>query len=342
MNIRGRNLTLSTIAVVALLGAATAGCSSDNSSDAASGGTQITFRTPFVFNGGDAPFFYAAKLGFYKDAGLDVKITDSKGSGGTLTDVSSGGTDIGEVNAANLILGIGAGQDVTAVATTLGKSSFGFFVPKDSGITNVADLKGKSVGALAAIVPVLDAALHEAGLSADDIKLVVTDSNALITTYLSGKVDSIYTSSLLEGAVARRPTNVLLQADLGYNPPDFALVTTRAYLDKNSETVRKFVEASLRGFQAAAKDPDAAIGALLAAHPEVSKEQAVSTLNAAVKFLCSDAQKGNPYGTNSASDWGAAAASLKKFAGLKGSTDPSRFVSNELFEGAKPVDVDPC
>lgn len=293
--------------------------------------TKITYRGPFVTTGGDAPFYYAQKLGYYAEEGLDVEIRDSKGSSQTIADVNSGGSDFGMASATNLMLAVSQGQTVTSVATPLGKSSFGFFVPKDSGVTTVAALKGKSVAVTALVAPNMYAALSTAGLSKEQVEPVFADATALPTTYLGNKVDALYTAAYVAPAVRRRPSTLLLQSDAGYNPPDYALVVKKDVLAQRPEAVRGFVRATLRGFQAAKKDPQAAVDALVAKHPEVAPADALVSLKSTFDYQCSAAQRGRPYGENAAADWSGAATALKQFADLRGGTEGERFFTNELF-----------
>jgi NitT/TauT family transport system substrate-binding protein len=341
--------------MIAMLGAlAAAGCGSSDSSstgESQTGGgqteaestTKVEYRGPFVTNGGDAPYYYARKLGYYAEEGLEVDIRDSKGSSQTITDVVSGGSDIGEAASTNVILAAGEGQPVTSVATPVGRSSFGFFVPEDSGINSIGELAGSSILATSLVAPNMYAALAAGGVSKSDVKPVFADPTALITTYLGGDVDSMYTTALLAGAVAQaRPSKVLLQSDAGYNPPDYSLVVTQETLEDDPEMVAGFTRATLRGFQAAKENPQAAVDALLADHPELDPAVALGTLEATFGFYCSATQKGQPYGENAEEDWTGAAEALAEFAGLTGSTKGSRFYTNQLFKDAGLADIPNC
>lgn len=321
--------------------AATGACGSDGD-PADESLTKITYRGPFVTTGGDAPFYYAQKLGYYAEEGLEVEIRDSKGSSQTIADVNSGGSDFGMASATNLMLAVSQGQQVTSVATPLGKSSFGFFVPEDSGITTVAGLADKSVAVTALVAPNMYAALSTAGLTKERVEPVFADASALPTTYLSGKVDAMYTAAYVAPAVRRRPSTLLLQSDAGYNPPDYALVVKRDLLTQRPEEVRGFVRATLRGFQAAKKDPQAAVDALIAKHPELAPADAMASLKSTFDYQCSGAQRGRPYGENAPSDWSGAAAALKEFADLRGGTEAERFFTNELFTADGGITAGTC
>ena len=331
-------------AVLTALVLAVSGACSNSEDDAGGEGElrKVTFRGPFVTSGGDAPFYFARELGYYEDAGIDLEILDSKSSVQTVDDVATGGVEFGEADGTAVMLAAGADRPVVAVASTVGRSSFGFFVADDSGITEPEELAGATVAAIPTVESSMIAALNAAGLSRDDVEPVFADSNALITTYLGGQVDALYTTALLRGAVMQRPSSMILQSDMGYNPPDFALIVHPDLLEEDPELVRSFVEATLKGFQAAREDPEAAIAALLDAHPELDPDPAAGVLAAVTEFLCSDAQSEMPYGRNAEEDWTVAATALQEYAGLEGAPEAERFMTNELFDEGAGLDAGDC
>jgi NitT/TauT family transport system substrate-binding protein len=305
--------------------------------------TKVSYRGPFVTTGGDAPIYYAAKLGYFADAGLDVSIRDSKGSEQTIQDVNSGGSDYGMASATNLVLDVGKNMPVTSVATPLGLSSYGFFVPKESGITSIKQLKGKKVLVTASGQANVYAALASDNLTKDDLHLVVADPTALATAYASNKdIDAVYTTTFIAATLAKRPSTFLPQSQAGYNPPDYALVVKTSKLKDNPDQVHAFINAVLRGYQAAAKNPQAAVDALLAKHPEINPQQAIGTLKATLPFYCSPSQLDQPYGMNANRDWVVTANAMKTYAGMPGATNGTRFYDNALFTGKDPLSVASC
>lgn len=337
-----RNAVALTVGGLLLVGVSA--CGSDSGSSGKGGKlTKVSYRGPFVTTGGDAPIYYAAKLGYFADAGLDVSIRDSKGSEQTIEDVNSGGSDYGMASAVNLVLDVGKGEPVTSVATPLGLSSYGFFVPKDSGIASIKQLKGKKLLVTASAQANVYAALAAESLTKDDVHMVVSDPTTLATAYASSKdVDAVYTTTFLAPTLMKRPSTFLPQSQAGYNPPDYALVVKKSTLKDHPDQAHAFIKAVLRGYQAAAKNPQAAVDALLAKHPEINPKQALGTLKATLPFYCSPAQLDQPYGMNANRDWVTTANAMKTYAGMPGATNGTRFYDNELFTGKDPLSVATC
>ena len=106
---------------------------------------KVTFRMDWVPSGIYAAFYNAKVNGFYEKAGLDVEIMPGNGSTATMDGLISGDLDYGFVSCWGMAVGVSKGRDVVSVATFTGRNGFGFFYPNDAGVTQLSDLKGKTI-----------------------------------------------------------------------------------------------------------------------------------------------------------------------------------------------------
>jgi NitT/TauT family transport system substrate-binding protein len=67
--------------------------------------------------------------------------------------------------------------------------------------------------------------------------------------------------------------NVFLLADKGYPPYGGPLITTRQFLDNNPDVVRRFVEASMKGWRDYLNNPEPANALIKEANPNMADEQ---------------------------------------------------------------------
>src|SRR5436305_10168724 len=65
------------------------------SASAASAQQKLTFTLNWVAGGDHAPYFYAQKMGFYKQAGLDVDFDTGRGSAASAQKVGAGQSQLG-------------------------------------------------------------------------------------------------------------------------------------------------------------------------------------------------------------------------------------------------------
>jgi len=75
---------------------------------------KITFLTNYVFNGRHAPFFVGLEKGFYREAGFDIDIKPTTGSGFVVTAIDGGQADFGMANVSPVVLGLARGAKVQA------------------------------------------------------------------------------------------------------------------------------------------------------------------------------------------------------------------------------------
>ena len=101
---------------------------------------QLRWFHQFQFAG-----YYAAKMkGYYRDAGLDVSIMDSKPGMEVVSEVISGRAQYGVGNS-SLLLARQQGKPVVALAAIFQHSPLVFIARADAGISSVHDLAGKKI-----------------------------------------------------------------------------------------------------------------------------------------------------------------------------------------------------
>ena len=124
--------------------AAGAGASSAKTSKAAS--TKVTLQLKWVTQAQFAGYYAAKEKGYYKQAGLDVKI---KVGGPDITPeqvVAGGQAEFGLDWLPSLLAFRDKGTKLINIAQVFSKSGMTQLTWKDSGITTVAKMKGKKVG----------------------------------------------------------------------------------------------------------------------------------------------------------------------------------------------------
>ncbi|HYZ63768.1 MAG TPA: ABC transporter substrate-binding protein, partial [Acetobacteraceae bacterium] len=134
----------------------------------------LTFQLNYPAAGFNAGFELALQRGYYKEAGLDVKIEPGNGSQITAQLVASGKVDVGFADAAPVMKLISSGAKMKILATILQGNPNQVTALKKTGLRSVADIKGKSVaipnaGSQSSMFPLVLAA---AGLKESDIQPV--------------------------------------------------------------------------------------------------------------------------------------------------------------------------
>ena len=95
---------------------------------------KITFTLNWVAGGDHAPYFYAQKMGSYKQAGLDVDFETGRGSAASAQKVGAGQSQLGLSDMAGVLLFRGKGVDAVGVMNVYANSPQGLYWLKSSGI----------------------------------------------------------------------------------------------------------------------------------------------------------------------------------------------------------------
>lgn len=251
------------------LGLGLAACSGGGDPGAKDGGQKEL--KPFSFqlnqppNGSNAPFAAAVEEGFYADEGLDVDIVPGVGSSQTAQMVAAGQADIGFADSASTTALIAKDAPLVVVATIYQSNPNEVIALKDSGISSIADLKGKKVGtpvpsSQASMLPLF---LGSNDLTEKDVELVNLAPTSLVQSLLGGQVDAILGSTdTYEVQLKNEGADDLFTAmfaDNGVATVSTSIFASRDYLESNPDDVKGFVKASLKGWSFAADDPKAAV-----------------------------------------------------------------------------------
>src|SRR5438045_9466378 len=101
---------------------------------------KLDFILNWVPGGDHVPYYYAKKMGWYRDAGIDLNIEPGKGSALAVQKVGAGANQIGLADMANALVGRSKGADVVGVFNVYANSPQGLYWLKSSGIKTIKDL----------------------------------------------------------------------------------------------------------------------------------------------------------------------------------------------------------
>lgn len=251
--------------------------------------------------GDHAPYFVALKKGWYAEEALEVDIQVGKGSGFAVQSVDTGKADFGIADTAVSVTGRAKGASVRVVSALFAKSPNCVHVWKDSGITHPRDLVGKTVGVPAAdtqkvMFPAFAAII---GIDPDQVKFVNIDPAAKTAALATRKVDAIfdlYTGRPLhEQAIPADQLVSLLWADYGFQAYSNSIITTDKMIEENPDLIKRFIRASLRGWEWTLQNPEEAIK-ILGEYHTINQTVLLENLRYVMDFFHSDDYEKNGLG----------------------------------------------
>lgn len=295
----------------------------------------------FLAGGPQAGFTYAKELGYYDEVGLDVEIQEGQGSATTAQLVATGQTDIGFADGPAAMQVRAQGGAVKIVAPILQTNAFAVISLAETGIETIEDLRGKTVAIQpgTAQTTLLDAILEENDMSEEDVNLVNIDPAALVGALLQGAVDAILAGADFQSVQIRDrgfEINEQFYRDNGVPTVGLSIIVNDEYIEENADVVARFVAASLRGWDAAREDPDAAAESLVNTFLAAEKEQILKQLEIDLDFLC--APGAESLGRPPAENWERTYELLTQYLELPADQPITDYYTEEFI----PDDAPPC
>jgi NitT/TauT family transport system substrate-binding protein len=242
------------------------------------GGAQsLRFQLSFFPNAQHAGFLVADKLGYYKQAGLDIKVIPGGPATPKGVSVAEGSVDVALADFSEFAAAVTHGAPLAWVGQVYQRDPIFYVGLKKAGVATPADLKGKRFGMLAPDDkedPELLGMLKTAGVSEDTITFVPVNFD--ISGIRGGKVDVqaartyFHVAELKDAGLWPDGVDVLDPNRLGTAIAGQGVEVNGAYLSAHRPAVAAFLKASIRGWQYAIAHPEEAAKIVLGYTPKGS------------------------------------------------------------------------
>lgn len=234
---------------------------------ASASAADVTLMLNWTPTADHSPIYYAKAQGWYKSEGIDLEIETGRGSAATAQRVGSGGTQMGIADLPTAMQARGKGADMAAVMVIYANTPQGFYWLKSSGINGPKDFPGRKIGN-----PPGDAArlmwpafAKNAGIEPGSVNFVNLSPQAKVAALKSKSVDIIsdfYNEHDLKLKEFGNDLGFAPWRSVGLNVYGNSIVVNRAFLEKNKETVAKFVAVTQRAYETCVKSFDPCLQAL--------------------------------------------------------------------------------
>jgi len=232
---------------------------------------KVDFILNWVPGGDHAPYYYAKKMGWYKDAGIDLNLEPGKGSAVAVQKVAAGANPIGLADMPNALTLRGKGADTVGVFNVYANSPQGLYWLKSSGIKSVKDLAGKKIGNPAGdgartIWPALAKAN---GMDPASVTWVNIDANSKLAALKSKSIDATTSFYNIHHIFQRElgdDMGFVAWKDAGLNTYGNTVIVNGDWLKKNRPTVAAFVKVTQKAFAACVATPAPCVQALIDAN----------------------------------------------------------------------------
>lgn len=183
------------LAVMTVVGLAVAGCGSDDDSKQKAASDKALTTVRVAFNPGTATRLYAALAhGLFEKHGLNVKLVQFESGAATNAAFASGDVDFGYAGIPGILASRLSNDTRVFMIDNDGADAGGLVATADSGISEVADLEGKTIGTMIGTTAWMGlvTALKAEGVDPSRVKIKNVNPTAWIPAFNKGDVDGIW------------------------------------------------------------------------------------------------------------------------------------------------------
>ena len=225
--------------------------------------------------GDHGAYFVAQDKGYFDQAGLNVEIENSKGSGDSLAKADTGRADVAVADTAVVLAGIARGAKVKIIGMVFDETPQNIFSRADLPLRTPKDLVGKSIGA-----PPGDsqrmawpAFARQNGIDPNSVTWVNIEPTAKVPAVAAKRVDGVadlltghynYEQAMGAGNVVQMPW-----ARFGFNMYSMAFIASEETLAKKPEQVRAFLKAAYTGWRDVMADREPSLAIYKKRAPEI-------------------------------------------------------------------------
>lgn len=300
----------------------------------------VKLRLDWTTLGYHAPFYYGVAQGIYEQEGIKLTIEEGKGSASVAQLAASGNDDFGFSDATTVAQLVAKGLPGKVVMGILRGTTLAMFFPSDRGIKAPADLQGRKISVCPgdAISVYIEPYLKSLGLTGTELSKLSVDCTLKYTVVAQGRADLVMSygtagKPLLQKVGISEPATI--PPGPGFYLPGHGIVASNKLINERPDVIRRFVAATAKAWDAAAKDPDGAVKAVTDARPLLKSDQAAlkDTLLISLNYLDAPSSSGHPFGWQSPQDWETALDLLDQYADMASSIEPSDVMTNDFIQG---------
>jgi NitT/TauT family transport system substrate-binding protein len=274
-----------------------------------------------------APFYLGKERGYFDQEGIDLDIQEGRGSGVTVQAVAAGTATFGYADVPTMIKAASKGAPVTAVGVALQTSPMSVMGFADKNIRKPEDIKGKTVAvtpgdSMSQIWPLF---LKKTNLKDSEFKTVAGDAQTKLNAVMNNQADLLL-GYVMDQAIKlqdakQKPVYPIRFADYGVNLVSSGIIVQKDFLKSKPDVVKRFMRAATRSLEEAAKNPEAAVDAMLKANPKsgVKETALVGMKNTAALYKGPDNPNDRPFRVG-AKNMGETMALLVEYGGLDKAT----------------------
>lgn len=288
--------------------------------------------------------FIAQELGYWEDVGITVNWLSSSTTIPYVAFLSNGQADLVMFDAAQTMQAVDAGQDFKIIYEDMQYAPEALYVAADSEITEIAQLKGKTIGLVSDRDRIIaQVALESAGLTIDDVSTVVLGEGGptLANAFIRGTVAAVAggATELNSIQAAGVPIRNITPPEVAENPANsFAIRTDR--IEELRDPVERFFLAWSKGMEAGRLDLQMSAAIMSVAVPEQWQNVDVGRAHLELAAMKLHEPLSDKRGALHPDMWARVQPVLVSVGEISKTHDPATFTDGSFVEAANQYNVE--
>ncbi len=231
---------------------------------------KVTLALDWTPNTNHTGIYVAKQNGWYDEENIDLEIIPYSSTQSDVL-VASGKADIGIGFTEGVVSSAAGDSPVVSIATIIAGNTSSIAVRAEDNINSLAELDGKIYGGYGAPYeePVMKQAIKNDGGEGKFKQVVV--NTAPLDALESKKVDFVWVYDGWEGIEAKQRGFEIKQFPIiEHGIPDYStpnIITSPKEISERSDVLKRFMKATVRGYEFARSNPDEAARLLILANP---------------------------------------------------------------------------
>ena len=266
----------------------------------------VTFNMAWVPQGSTAGVLVAIERGYYRDVGLDVTAVRGYGGNRTVNEVDRGAFQFGYGDPVSVSLNRANGGQTRMIGAINTRWPAGLcYVEERTRPKKLTDLSNARLGGGAGspVQNIVPAWLEQNGLARDSLHLIQMDPSVVDLSLIQGRIDfaecwrgSNRAVIQKEARQAKLTIGAIEYADYGLDIYGNGIVTSDAIIKKDPAMVRKFVQATYKGYDYLVSHPRETVDIILKQYPVLDRDVITQQVTETADLIVDRKAAGRPLG----------------------------------------------
>ena len=300
----------------------------------------VVFQMSWIPSGDYAPLSAGIEKGFFTEVGINLTMSNGRGSGDAVTKIAAGVAPYGDGNISSVMSAkLSANAPTKCLMPLQTKSPHALFVLEGGPIKSFKDLPGKTLGTTPgnSHFGFFPAVAKLAGIDAAGVNWVTMEPGSLAPTLIAGKIDGATLFALnwyYQNKAAEKQgkkIKIIPFTEAGFNIYAYCLIANDQFVAKNPDLTRRFIAAYQKSYAWTKDNIQEAAVLHKKRYPELELDDIEGTMKMMFPYIFNEVTDRDGFGKFNPAQLKATYDAVAAAEKLKPDADVQQFVDSSLL-----------